>query len=231
MKLVATGLLLAVITLLRGTNTSSFFWNPHSLEIVIGGTLAVFLIMTPYPALRRIILNLKHFSHTDAELSNSDIKSLLRNPAAEVKDPHGMITLARDCWELGMNREELERALKARAESVLDEQQAVTSILRNLGKYPPALGMIGTVIGMVQLFSNLAQMSDQTTIGGMLAMAMTATFYGLILSNVVITPVADRLSVLEESRKAHLERMIRLLISIQDGLPSSMAERSLLASA
>jgi chemotaxis protein MotA len=98
-----------------------------------------------------------------------------------------------------------------------------------LGKYPPALGMVGTVMGMIQLFSGLGANSGQNQIGLQLALAMTATFYGLLLSNFLLLPFADRLEVKEERRRANLERTVKVLVAIQKKQPTLISERILYA--
>jgi chemotaxis protein MotA len=85
--------------------------------------------------------------------------------------------------------------------------------MRNLSKYPPSLGMIGTVIGLVTLFSNLTP-ENQKNVGPSLALAMTATFYGLLLANGLLMPLADRLYVRHLAQVQLDEQVYRILILI-----------------
>ena len=120
--------------------------------------------------------------------------------------------------------------LFAHAENFLSRDTAAIGAIRNLGKYPPALGMVGTVMGMIQLFGGLGATSAQSQVGGQLALAMTSTFYGLILSNYVLMPVADRMDTKKEMRRVNLEQTIRVLVSIQSKQPKFVTERLLDAS-
>jgi chemotaxis protein MotA len=69
----------------------------------------------------------------------------------------------------------------------LDEGQ---KIYRAVGDCAPAFGMIGTLIGMVQMFAN---MTDPSKLGPFMATALLATLYGAVLANIVCLPIADKL--------------------------------------
>jgi chemotaxis protein MotA len=83
----------------------------------------------------------------------------------------------------------------------LDEGQ---KIYRAIGDCAPAFGMIGTLIGMVQMFAN---MTDPSKLGPYMAAALLATFYGAALSNIFCLPIADKLQL-----KLHDEDLNRTLI-------------------
>ena len=71
------------------------------------------------------------------------------------------------------------------------ERHAVAiSVLQKSGELAPAMGVIGTIIGLIQMLGNL---SDPTTIGPSMAVALITTFYGSMLSNLVFTPLASKL--------------------------------------
>ncbi len=64
---------------------------------------------------------------------------------------------------------------------------------KNIGKYPPAFGMIGTTMGMIVLLSGLGSKDAMQTMGPAMAVCLITTFYGVILSNIVITPVSENI--------------------------------------
>ena len=64
------------------------------------------------------------------------------------------------------------------------------SIYRAVGDCAPAFGMIGTLIGMVQMFAN---MTDPSKLGPFMATALLATLYGAVLANIICLPIADKL--------------------------------------
>ena len=63
-------------------------------------------------------------------------------------------------------------------------------ILRKAAEISPAMGLIGTLVGLVQMLGNL---EDPNTIGPSMAIALLTTFYGVILANMVFTPLASKL--------------------------------------
>jgi chemotaxis protein MotA len=222
--------LVAVFGLFAAQGSMAQLLNLHGAVIVFGGTVCVFLIMTPVSSMKHLLRLCLAIHREDPGISKEDLTRLMKNRNAAVTDPYGLVEQARDLWELGTDDAEFEELISSQAESILNQNMAVISILRNIGKYPPALGMVGTVMGMIRLFSGLGGGTNQVQIGMQLALAMTATFYGLILSNFLFLPLADRLEVKEERRRGNLERAVKMLMAIQKRQPSPVSERILHAS-
>ena len=97
-------------------------------------------------------------------------------------------------------------------------------VLRHLGKYPPALGMIGTVMGVVTLFANLAE-GSRDSLGPSLAMAMTATFFGLTIAHAIVMPLSDRLNLLHSRRKEVLTDLYEVLLLVNRGEPELLIKQ------
>ncbi|MBC7662110.1 MAG: MotA/TolQ/ExbB proton channel family protein [Chitinophagaceae bacterium] len=95
------------------------------------------------------------------------------------------------------------------------------SAYRNLAKYPPALGMTGTVMGLVSLFSILGD-NNKTALGPALALAITATFFGLILSNCFVTPLADHLHIKHMQDEKVYTGVYQILILINRNEPARL---------
>jgi chemotaxis protein MotA len=87
-------------------------------------------------------------------------------------------------------------------------------MLDSMGSMAPAFGMIGTLVGLVQMLSNL---SDPSTIGAGMAVALLTTFYGAVLANVVFIPLSGKLDVRAKEEALLRELMIEGLVSIQSG--------------
>ena len=221
--------IIAAAILFLGQGSIVQFVNVHGFMLVFGGTGCIILLMTPESSMKHFLKLTLSIYKDDPRITKHDLIALMKNRNAEVKDPYGLVTQARDLWELGFGDEEFEQVITDQAESILNRNMAVISILKNVGKYPPALGMVGTVRGMIQLFSGLGVAANQSQIGVQLALSMTATFYGLLLSNFILLPFADRLEVKEERRRANLERTVKVLVAIQKKQPSLISERILYA--
>jgi len=89
----------------------------------------------------------------------------------------------------------------------------------------PAWGMIGTLIGLIQL---LKEMDDPSKIGPAMAVALVTTFYGSILANFVCTPIANKLALISKEEINHKEMIIEGILSLQAGENPKMMEYKLI---
>jgi len=106
----------------------------------------------------------------------------------------------------GIPGEEVERILMRESETTFERHHRSAGILRRAGEVAPAMGLIGTLIGLVQMLGNL---DDPSSIGPAMAVALLTTFYGAVLANMVFTPLANKLE-----RNAQIEAMVRQIYSI-----------------
>ncbi|MGF1739543.1 flagellar motor protein PomA [Vibrio profundum] len=89
-----------------------------------------------------------------------------------------------------------------------------SAVFRQFGDVAPAMGMIGTLVGLVAMLSN---MDDPKSIGPAMAVALLTTLYGAILSNMVFFPIADKLSLRREQEKLNRRLIMDGVLAIQDG--------------
>ena len=87
-------------------------------------------------------------------------------------------------------------------------------MVQSMASYAPAYGMIGTLIGLILMLKNL---NDPDSLGPGMATALITTFYGVVLANLVFTPVAKKLKAQSELEKLQKELYIEGLLSIQEG--------------
>jgi len=100
------------------------------------------------------------------------------------------------------------------------------SIFTAMGTYAPAFGMIGTLVGLIQM---LTQLDDPTALGPGMATALITTFYGVILANLVFLPMANKLKERSEEEILVKEIMIEGVLSIQAGENPRIVEEKLRA--
>jgi chemotaxis protein MotA len=81
-----------------------------------------------------------------------------------------------------------------------------------MGEAAPAFGMFGTLVGLVQMLSN---MSDPTTIGRGMAVALLTTLYGVLFANLVLLPIAEKLEAKSEQDRATRSLIIECVFQIQ----------------
>lgn len=204
---------------------AKIFMNLHSFVIVVVGTIGVSFLSSTKVAISDLtkgILGLFKKEHTDSEVFRS-IYDLSNNRKKAVGHAHPLVAFAQDLWEQGVDDEMFDFLLERRLDELNSKEEGPVTLLRNLTKYPPALGMMGTVMGMVQLFANLTT-DNKNSVGSNLALAMTATFYGLLLSNLLITPLSDRLHNKYVAHAKRNETVFNALLLINRNEPLSIVE-------
>lgn len=205
---------IVVFLSMQGSSWSLYF-NMHALVIVVGGTVAILVMSSPGEALKSLthaVIDLfrkpqriEHFSTQFEELvRRKTLSQATRNP---------LINYAAELWAQGVEPELFIVLLSQRRDELERGYADAVQTLRNLAKYPPALGMTGTVMGLVSLFSVLGA-DDKAALGPSLALAMTATFFGLIVANCIVTPLADHLHVKHMQNERLYTGIYQILILI-----------------
>jgi len=201
------------------------FLNMRAIIMVIGGTAAALALGNPTYVLRQIVLSTWDLLATkrhDRKLRDEIIElSHKRSLSGKAQNP--LISYVQELWEQGLNKELTIALLQQRKIDLIQRDHDAVQSLKNLAKYPPALGMIGTVLGLVGMFSKL-NAEDKSLLGPALALALTTTFFGLILSNTVIMPLADRLQVRHLAYKRRLNHVFELLVLINEGEANALIE-------
>lgn len=161
------GLTAFAVIFFREVSGNSMLYNEHSFMVVLGGTVATIFLLSSKTALFDLV-KLTFSSFTDErKITEDSLKLLIQNPEEEGSDYHGIVSYARDIWLVGVEKDEFEQLLTFKAQSILNQNMSAISVLKSLGKYPPALGMIGTVLGMISLFKGISD-SGNNQIGGQL---------------------------------------------------------------
>ena len=186
------------------------FIDPVAIAIVFGGTLLTTLFRATRTDIRRALAALGLVGKADpaadaaaARVSVSRIRELAEVRSLNCVDrvETAQRFLLRAARELSEARGSADFARWASDE--IDgrrvRHQSVIAVWRSIAETAPAMGMIGTIIGLVQMFAN---MDDPSKIGPGMAVAMLTTLYGVILSSAIAAPVAGRLESLSETELA-----------------------------
>lgn len=122
-----------------------------------------------------------------------------------------------DVIEALMNKERL---------LTLDRNRWGAKVFRAFGDVAPAMGMIGTIVGLVQMLSN---MEDPKTIGPAMAVALLTTLYGAMIATMIANPIADKMD-LRMTEEARMQSLITdAIIAIQEGRNPRVIEQMLLS--
>lgn len=98
-------------------------------------------------------------------------------------------------------------------------------MLDQLARFAPAYGMIGTLMGLIMMLSD---MSDPSSIGKGMAVALITTLYGAIAANVVFQPFAEKLGLISKYELNAMELVVRGVLAIQSGESPRALEQRLL---
>ncbi|KUJ96878.1 MAG: chemotaxis protein MotA [Desulfonauticus sp.] len=214
---------LIVGSIILGGNFGAFIDIP-SILIVVGGTLAVTFVMFPMGrVLGAVKVMLKAFFGAPpdpkalikniVDLANLARKeSLVALEKANVDDPFlkkGILLVADGTAE-NLVRSVLETEIAFMKQRHLIGQE----IFKSMGTMAPAFGMIGTLIGLVQMLQTL---DDPSSIGPAMAVALLTTFYGAVLANVVFLPIAKKLEQKSVEEVLFMEIAVEGIISILNG--------------
>ena len=226
---------LIVWSILLGGSLSGFIDMP-SVAVVIGGTTGALLVNFPLPKfLSMINLFKKTVLFSLAEPDNVISKMV---GYAERARREGMLALEEDSENEkdeflrkglrlavdGTDPQLLEKILETDVEQIENRHSEGAKLLSAGGTFAPAFGMIGTLIGLVNMLANL---SDPTQIGAGMATALITTFYGAVLANVVFLPLAGKLETRSKEEMVIKNMIIEGIMAIQSGDSPRIVEEKL----
>jgi len=226
-------ILLIASAVILGVSPSVFI-NPPSLLIVIGGTLLVVLAKFSFAqffgAFKATARAFKFkLPETQASIEELvEIANIARKEGVlgledrEVSSPflgQGIQMLVD-----GQDGNTIKQLLSKERLMTLDHNRSGAKVFTAMADVAPAMGMIGTLIGLVQMLSN---MEDPKSIGPAMAVALLTTLYGAMIATMIATPIADKLSLrmTEEARMQSL--YIDALVAIQEGTNPRIIEQML----
>ena len=212
------------------------FVNAPSLLIVFGGSVAVVLMQFTlsqfFGAFKVAARGFMHKAVDPQELIEQAVE------LANIARKEGMMALESQEIDnpflkkgIGLcvdgHPPDLVRKMLSKDISLTIERHEVgQKIFRALGDIGPAMGMIGTLIGLVQM---LANMDDPKTIGPSMAVALLTTLYGAIIANAFAIPLADKLELRSNEEKTNRTLILETISGIQEGMNPRVLEELLKA--
>ncbi len=228
---------LVIISIMMG-GEGIWFINAPSVMIVFGGTMGATLLAYPLADVLSVIKVAKqvfmHKSHPINELipmiagfaKKARQEGILsfESQLAEIEDPFLVqgIQMAID----GMETSAIEDVMTTEIYYLEERHRLGADIFSTMGGFAPAVGMLGTIIGLVQM---LMQMEDPSQIGAPMAVALLTTFYGTLLANLLFLPVAGKLKTRSKQEILLKQMMLQGVISIQSGDNHRVVEQKLKA--
>lgn len=219
---IASGIFLIVGAIFIGGDIHNFISIP-GLMIVGGGTLATTLLTFQF---RDVFAAFKaaYFVFSKEKEDPNEAVAIMVNlcqisrrqgllELSKIKTGSGFLKKACGLIADGSSSEVIRNALITEIESLKMRHFIVQDVFRKMGIYSPAFGMLGTLIGLVQMLSDLQEPSH---IGPAMATALLTTFYGSLLSTMFFLPIAGKLKARTVLEVINLEIMLEGSISILD---------------
>jgi len=221
---IAMALILASIII--GGGQLGAFIDPASVMVVVGGAIAAALISFPLKNFLGVFgVSMKVFFNKApdvpgiikqiielAEVARKDGLLALEGKVAEIEHP--FIVLGIQMAVDGARPEVMEDIMRTDMDAVATRHRDGKGLMDCMGRFAPAFGMIGTLMGLIIM---LGDMSDPSKIGAGMAVALLTTMYGAIVSNVVFLPFAEKLGFTNKQELLAMEIIVRGIMAIQSG--------------
>lgn len=175
------------------------YYDLVALLIVFGGTASVGMMILPWEFKKDIVKSLKGLVYSkttsQSELVRSCYKSAISGETPTQKNElwQSILTEGIELLNLGLSKDKVEKILSERIHNYMLRQRKVVSGFRNLAKYPPAFGLMGTVLGLVNVMKGVSTGMSAKQTAFEMALALVATMYGLIVSNLLVNPAGENI--------------------------------------
>lgn len=206
-----TGLALVTGAIMLG-GESFVFINVPSIMIVVGGTLAAIMVAFPFEEVSQaFIAGFRVFS--SRKVKTPEVVDIMVR-VADISRREGLVALEniqtenkvlkKACQLIADNADPdlIRDTLRIEIGAMKRRHKIGQDVFKRLAAFAPSFGMIGTLIGLVQMLNNL---DDPKTLGPAMAVAILTTFYGSLLASLIFLPIAGKLNARTLQETLHLE--------------------------
>ena len=207
--------------LTRGSDQFHGFWNPAAAVLLGVGPLSVILMSHSFVDFLSGLKTLFSIAFLNQKKEMNTIANQLSTMTSAVRQecvgvlakykPALRNSMLKDGVTLilsGFTAEEIRHNLTAKINTKQTQFTHASTLFESLGKLCPGMGMLGTIVGLVKMLSN---MSDPSTLGPGMAVALLTTLYGLLLGTVVYSPVGEKIAI-------YAEKTLQLDLMILEGV-------------
>jgi chemotaxis protein MotA len=209
---------------------------PSAMVIVFGGTFGAVAVSFPMATLAKI-----------PQALSIAFKEAKRNPRATIEEVVDMASIARREGVLALEQRAQEhpnpflkdglmmvvdgtdpeltrQILELEMDAIEHNVDSMAKIFEAAGGYAPTMGIIGTVMGLIHVLGNL---DDPTSLGPAIAVAFTATLYGVMSANVIYLPIANKIKIRGKEQVAEMELMLEGILALQAGENPQLIKKKL----
>lgn len=237
--LVVGGLGLALLAIILATiidgNSFGVLFSPSSLVLVAFGTLGAGLVGYKLEDVKRLPKALIHAFRGDAPDPDHTVTLLVS--FANTARREGVLALEKRLDEVdhdfvrqglqlvvdGIDPDQVRQFLEIEIASTDERHQTGISLFKTMSGYAPTMGLLGTIIGLVNMLANL---DDPSQLGIGMSLALLTTLYGVVFSNLIFNPIAEKLTRLNMEELSALDLALDGILAVQAGAsPRMLSER------
>ena len=221
--------------LLEGLHLSALI-QPTAAIIVLGGTFGAAFVSFPLPSIIKAFKDVNKAFFMPGSKHESIIKDVIGYAAKARRN--GLISLEQEAQTIkdsftkkgislvvdGIDPQKLREAMEIEIESYEEHEKVSAEFFEAAGGFAPTIGIIGAVLGLIHVMSNL---SDTSKLGAGIAVAFVATIYGLMTANLVCIPFGTKIKHRIKDEVLRRNMIIEGLISIQNGENPHFIEQKL----
>lgn len=222
---IVAGFACIILSILK-TGKLGDFIDPGSIFIVFGGVICATMVSFSIDRIKRTIKAVRVANRKQNIDFNKDIDNIIS--IANVARRDGLLALEELTDDMedpflkkaimlvvdGSDPDLIQSVLETELDMMRERHAENRAVLDAAAAYSPGFGMIGTLIGLINMLKNL---SDMDSLGGNMSTALVTTFYGSMLANLVFGPLSKRLKTLDDNEFLEKEMVIEGVLSIQNG--------------
>lgn len=217
-------LAISIAHLIEGSTLLSLI-NFPAMIVVVGGTFAAIMVQTPGPTFKRAMHIFPWFFYPpqlefdyvvdrmvfwSKKKRQSGLLSIEHN-LGRLRDP--FLVKGIELVLSGVEKEDLIQTMDYEIDTIESRDLNAAKVFESMGGYAPTLGILGAVLGLIQVMSMLSEPSE---LGAGIAVAFVATIYGVGLANLVFLPMANRFKMYIFQRTRLYEMYLAGLVSLMD---------------
>lgn len=239
------GLFFGLITIIVGMaiNDGKFewsslrlFWDTASIFITLGGSFFTILVAYPMDTVKRLPIVLKN-AFIDKKMSPNEVIERFVELSKKARK-EGLLSLEDELVDIdddflksgiqmvvdGLEPDTIREIMELEIEAMEKRHANGINLLKSWAGFAPAYGMLGTLIGLVQM---LASLDDPSSLGPGMAKAIVTSFYGSVLANFIFGPLAGKLELRSEEEAGMRGMVLEGILSIQAGVNPRVIEDKL----
>lgn len=202
------------------------YFDDVALTMVVGGTFAVAVISLPWNHSREVWRSLAGILVRTSATNKGMVEEALdfvrksqqgKPPKSRQKHIAGdLLVDGRELLDLNFSTDDIHTILQERLHQYIEKKQQIAEYFMSLAKYPPAFGLVGTVLGLVNLMRAITDGLPPSQTGVKMALALVATLYGLVFANFFVAPIGEAIGKQVNQDRFHGEIALQAVLLAAD---------------